>query len=848
MRIHSGELGHAPDMSDRAIGWRRSLTLTRPAVLATIALCFVAMACSAGICTATAAATPPPQTDVMLVFDTSGSMAGVLEEAKSEIREVTEKLTASLPNVEFGLAEVRDYGESIYDYEDDEPWKLDVPLTGEVASIYEGISGLQAAGGGDAPEAYGRALWETDTNPEVGWRPGAQHLIVLVADQVPHDPNVDEGIPEEFWLQSSPWDTGEELEGAWGIPDTQLKEGETVAFHAVLRQLAADEKPLEMVDYHDDTEENYIHYWENWASLAGGAATESNQGGNELASKLLTLIEKAVPCATAAIAAAPSPSSPSGSPTAVTPRFSQPGSAVELTPPSGSRFCPGQKPYLGEDVVTSLEEDTPAKLTFRVPAEAGSNLALTSPSGVPGPSGAYAVDNFRYPWGFDLVNNPGDGDGEYDAHITITADDLDSVFTGLGPPDGDMYIWALSKAQHELDAGLCYGFSVLSWALYGDAHGASDPLAYADNSGLNLASGNEPYEIPELSAGSHALTHALLRAAISQDSPEARSRWQKVSSTAMLEGALNGVFQRGQPAPLIIKFAGGGHALLAFNYQHTAAGLAVDVVDPNVPWEADRPASDYQSLQVDVQPNGTWSYDGTFDGLGPFGKPVGGGPGSLLVVPEPRSPGGLKFLPEGSAGAGTEVDPGDGVHVTAISYSRKPGHGIPSGVRQDEVIDDAPDDTLEIPGAPHAFTVTLSATGGHAPEAWVAGHGFLDFVRTPRATSSPTFDAATGAVSVPVATKGTTLSVTSVVKGVQQSATAEFGGTVVGPTMSVSSSGQVTVTTSGGTGKIKLALAAYKAAGGQAHAHTQTLTIHGRSRLRRQAPRVRRPAKRRRRR
>ncbi len=64
-----------------------------------------------------AGAATAPQTDVMFVFDTSGSMEPVLEEAKAEIQEVMTHLGGSLPSVEFGLAEARDYGGSEYDPE-----------------------------------------------------------------------------------------------------------------------------------------------------------------------------------------------------------------------------------------------------------------------------------------------------------------------------------------------------------------------------------------------------------------------------------------------------------------------------------------------------------------------------------------------------------------------------------------------------------------------------------------------------------------------------------------------------------------------------------------------------------
>ena len=58
---------------------------------------------------APAAAETPAHTDVLLVFDTSGSMEGQLQEAKQEIQEVIAHVNATLPDVEYGVAEVKDF-------------------------------------------------------------------------------------------------------------------------------------------------------------------------------------------------------------------------------------------------------------------------------------------------------------------------------------------------------------------------------------------------------------------------------------------------------------------------------------------------------------------------------------------------------------------------------------------------------------------------------------------------------------------------------------------------------------------------------------------------------------------
>ncbi len=786
------------------------------------------------------AATP---TDVMFLFDTSGSMSGVLEEATAEIQQVMTQIDSVVPEVEYGVAEVRDFGGSEYDEfgENDVPWRLVRPITADHSAVNSAIDLLFATGGGDAPEAYGRALWETDTNPNVGWRPGARHAIVLIADEVPHAPNVDSGIPESLWYEPAPWDTGEELPGSWEIPGTQLSGGQRTEFLDVLHQLSVDGKPLEMVDY-KDTEVNFIHYWEYWAGLAGGQAVEAGSGGKELSGKLIRLIEAAAPpCAATSSPTQPSPHPPSTLPAALTGRFGVPATKVTIVPAAGTRFCPGQRPSLGGAAVTSLEESTPAQMSFRVPPGAAGGLTLSGTGGTAGAAVPYEVDNFRFPWGLALANEAGSGGGRsYDSHIDVTQDDLDSVFAGIGPPGSPEYRLAEADARSVLSGGLCYGFSLVSQALYGDSHGPQHyPLPWASSSGFQLRPSTTPYSLRESSSGAHAVTHALMRAAVSQYSTQARKSWQVASSAKGLASALNTSFQADQPAMLLIHFDGEGHAVLAFNYQSpdpsTGEGLAVNVVDPNVPWVRGRPSSDYEQLQVHVRSNGSWHFSGSFSG--DFTNQVGGPSGSLQVVTSPPTPGGLSLVGSGSGSGDVVVRPGGGDSVSAISYSASPGHDIPDDVEPENVYIDAKPDGLAVPSDHHTITATIKSKSGDATSATLVGPGFLDSADVPGDKNSVTVATDSGAIGAPSVPGGTTLSSTSVTGEVQHTATVTFSGKVRHPLVSVGQSGAVTVTTAGGSGHATIKLAAF-APGQRSMAPRETVSIHGRTKVRRHTPKV----------
>jgi hypothetical protein len=240
--------------------------------------------------TASASAAVPAHTDVMFLFDTSGSMGEELHEAKEEMLKVMNNVNATLPDVRYGVADLRDYSPSAYTSEIEEPgvkpWQLDQALTSDLTGVQKAIEPLTAGGGGDSPESYGRALWETDTNPNVGWREGAQHVIILVADNVPHDKDLNEGLPESAWI-TSPFDTEEELPGTWNIPGTVWTPGVNLDFQSIMTQLGLDGRPLEDVDFSGSS--GYLPYWEHWASLSGGHALGANS--TELAAKITTLIE-----------------------------------------------------------------------------------------------------------------------------------------------------------------------------------------------------------------------------------------------------------------------------------------------------------------------------------------------------------------------------------------------------------------------------------------------------------------------------------------------------------------------------------------------------------------------------
>lgn len=224
------------------------------------------------------AATGP--VDVLLMFDCTYSMDDALDEARAEIADARTRIRQQIPDARFGVAAVRDH--AVYGSFSTEPWTLVQPITADDRLVDQAIASLVTVPAGDSPEAYANGLAQADLSPTVGWRPGARRVLVLVADDLPHDNDVEEGIDPSLWFDDPPVSTGVDPgpDGLLGTPDD-------VDWQATLRQLAHDGLPLMFVFYHGVPE--YLPYWQAWASSTGGVAEEA--GAGDLGDKLVALAQ-----------------------------------------------------------------------------------------------------------------------------------------------------------------------------------------------------------------------------------------------------------------------------------------------------------------------------------------------------------------------------------------------------------------------------------------------------------------------------------------------------------------------------------------------------------------------------
>ncbi len=117
--------------------------------------------------------------DIALLFDSTGSMSGLINAAKERIDEIAEELHDLLPSLRVSVYTYRDAGDSYVFY--------GTPLTYDTWKLSAFLQDAKAGQGGDIPEA----VFETVSNAaeHLVWRPDA-HKVVVYAGDAPHHPEL----------------------------------------------------------------------------------------------------------------------------------------------------------------------------------------------------------------------------------------------------------------------------------------------------------------------------------------------------------------------------------------------------------------------------------------------------------------------------------------------------------------------------------------------------------------------------------------------------------------------------------------------------------------------------------
>jgi hypothetical protein len=142
-----------------------------------------------------------PKADVVISVDLTGSMGGELANLKTEISHIIAALDAASADLNVGIVSHEDYPDyyescgyaAWYGNHDagDEPFRVDYAVGSDFAAASAAVVAMSTKDGQDWPESYARVMWESGQDDSgIGYRAGAQKILVMFLDAVPHDCDV----------------------------------------------------------------------------------------------------------------------------------------------------------------------------------------------------------------------------------------------------------------------------------------------------------------------------------------------------------------------------------------------------------------------------------------------------------------------------------------------------------------------------------------------------------------------------------------------------------------------------------------------------------------------------------
>ena len=136
-----------------------------------------------------------PKGDVIFVFGASGSMGPELVTVKTNAAGIMSAVRSSVTDTNFGVGSFVDYNgyydnalndhyTASYGSGTDYAWRLDQDLTLDIPTAEAGLNSITIKNGGDWPQNYARALYESKES--FSWRSDAKKIIVIFGDAWPH--------------------------------------------------------------------------------------------------------------------------------------------------------------------------------------------------------------------------------------------------------------------------------------------------------------------------------------------------------------------------------------------------------------------------------------------------------------------------------------------------------------------------------------------------------------------------------------------------------------------------------------------------------------------------------------
>jgi hypothetical protein len=134
--------------------------------------------------------------DVMISFDTTGSMYPCLQQVRNNVAGLVQDLFKDIPDLRIGIIAHGDYCDRNRSYVTKR-----VDLSRDVNKICNFVKTVGRTGGGDAPECYELVLHEARTL--ASWEKGRNKVLVLIGDDIPHEPSYYDNRKNLDWREEA---------------------------------------------------------------------------------------------------------------------------------------------------------------------------------------------------------------------------------------------------------------------------------------------------------------------------------------------------------------------------------------------------------------------------------------------------------------------------------------------------------------------------------------------------------------------------------------------------------------------------------------------------------------------
>ena len=121
--------------------------------------------------------------DMVIAFDTTGSMSAYINAVKNHVKELVPKLFGSNPDLRIGIVAFGDYCDMKNKDDFGKAYQV-LDLTNDENKIIEFINNAQNTSGGDSDEFYELVIKKI--TEETSWREGSTKAVLLIADENPH--------------------------------------------------------------------------------------------------------------------------------------------------------------------------------------------------------------------------------------------------------------------------------------------------------------------------------------------------------------------------------------------------------------------------------------------------------------------------------------------------------------------------------------------------------------------------------------------------------------------------------------------------------------------------------------